>query len=1258
MMKNAISLIFLFIGFCAFSQQRSVEVHWESTLKQPKNVHLANGNYQVFEQWEAQGAPVTPIISNAKWAAVPDSLAAPLKGELIPADIEVSMTKAQARNKAYHVLEVSAMRKVNGRLQRLMSFDLRYQTEQRSRQNLRQNINVQNSVLATGDWFRFYTPKAGVYKLTANYLRRLGVDIGSLDPRTLKIYSYGGEMLPLKNADNQDYDLPQVAIQVVGEADGSFDANDYILFYSNGIHELWSEENKTTQHLYADKSYYYLSYGGVPGLRVGGITQPNGNAQHSFNNFDAEQVYEKDDYNLSLTGRRWFGDRFDVQSNREYSFTFSNLDTAEPVRVLGAAAASSESPTSMQVAVNTQNITNLSFGVTGKYVYGSQRSFDEELSVNSEEVKVSFTYNNAGNPASVGYLDYIRVQAKRKLQFEGNQMPFTQKQAALLTGIGEYQFSQASNIAQIWDVTNPSTIMAYTHDGAAQLTLKANMGEQRKYIAFSNQGFLTPLNERNARVPNQNLKASLFQGDGGVAQDLDYLIVTSSEFQSEANRLAAYREDRDGLHTKVVLLEEIYHEFSSGKPDIVAIRNLVKYAYENAPNPQRKLKYLTLFGDASVDYKNRLPNNNNIVPTYQDLPLFSSIGELVASDDFYGMMDDDEGEMGIADKLDLAVGRLLVDDLSLARSTVDKIIAYESKESFGSWRNNFLLISDDANQGDFDLQVTLDEVGDDIAANKPFINVKKIHADAFEQQSSSGGFRYPAVNKAIAEAIDVGVTVVNYLGHGGENGLAAERIVTKDDILSWQNENRYNVMVTVTCIFTRFDNPLRVSPGELNLHQSKSGSVAMVATTRDISVSTGKNFNTQFAPYLFNYNNTDDSVAEAVRKAKNDNGSFDRRVIFYFGDAAMKLQLPKPQVRLTHLNDVPIAQSQDTLKALSKIKIAGEVVNASGQRLSNYTGELSSIVFDKKQQRKTLGNDGTVIGGQLAIMEFETLGEIIFRGNASVREGLFSFEFVVPKDIAIPVGEGRVSFYAEENDALVDQKGYNNSILVGGINQNAPEDNIGPEIQLFMNDDSFISGGITNDSPFLLVHLQDENGINTASGIGHDLVAILDGDETNPLVVNDFYETEVDDYTRGKVRYKLRDLEEGLHTLKFIAWDVYNNSSEAEIQFVVTGSDELKITRVLNYPNPFSSYTEFWFNHNRPYEPLEVQVQVFTVTGKIVWSTRQVVNTTGFLSREIIWNGRDDFGDRIGKGVYVYKLTVKSTLTNKRAEKYEKLVIL
>jgi hypothetical protein len=229
---------------------------------------------------------------------------------------------------------------------------------------------------------------------------------------------------------------------------------------------------------------------------------------------------------------------------------------------------------------------------------------------------------------------------------------------------------------------------------------------------------------------------------------------------------------------------------------------------------------------------------------------------------------------------------------------------------------------------------------------------------------------------------------------------------------------------------------------------------------------------------------------------------------------------------------------------------------------------------------------------------------------------------------------------------------------VGGINLNAPADNQGPAMKLFLNDENFVSGEITNQSPFVLVFLEDESGINTASGIGHDIVAILDGDEANPFIMNDFYETELDDFTKGRVRFPLRNIAPGLHTLKVIAWDVYNNSSMTEIQFVVAGDDEIKIENVLNYPNPFINFTEFWFTHNRPFEPLEVQVQVFTITGKVVWTKNQIVNTEGFLSREITWDGKDDFGDRIGKGVYVYKLTVKSTLTNKKVEKIEKLVIL
>ena len=268
----------------------------------------------------------------------------------------------------------------------------------------------------------------------------------------------------------------------------------------------------------------------------------------------------------------------------------------------------------------------------------------------------------------------------------------------------------------------------------------------------------------------------------------------------------------------------------------------------------------------------------------------------------------------------------------------------------------------------------------------------------------------------------------------------------------------------------------------------------------------------------------------------------------------------------------------------------------------------------------------------------------------------------MPRDIGVPVGRGRVSFYAQTTIPLQDQAGANASIQIGGINEDAPEDNNGPLVSLFMNDESFISGGITNTEPTLLAKLSDDNGINTASGIGHDIIAILDGDETNPFKLNDYYLADVDDYKKGTVTYPLRDLEPGLHTLTLKAWDVYNNSATSEIQFVVFDEkEELVVKNVLNYPNPFIDYTEFWFNHNSS-NSLDVSIQIFTVSGKLVKTlngqTSDSSKITSSLSKDIVWDGRDDFGEKIGKGVYVYKLTVHSKQLNKTVEKFQKLVIL
>ena len=292
-----------------------------------------------------------------------------------------------------------------------------------------------------------------------------------------------------------------------------------------------------------------------------------------------------------------------------------------------------------------------------------------------------------------------------------------------------------------------------------------------------------------------------------------------------------------------------------------------------------------------------------------------------------------------------------------------------------------------------------------------------------------------------------------------------------------------------------------------------------------------------------------------------------------------------------------------------------------------------------------------VLDAELFVLETNQLIQVDANGE-------FEFEFVMPRDTAIPLGNGRLNFYSERLGVLEDQSGVNRDIIIGGLNEDAPPDNLGPRIQLFMNDESFVNGGITNDSPIILANLEDENGINTVGGIGHDIVAIIDGDETNPLIMNEFYEGDIDNFMRGSVARRIRNLEEGLHTLSFTAWDVYNNSSTAELQFVVVGDGDLQLDNVLNYPNPFVNYTEFWFNHNRAFEPLDVQVQIFTVSGKVVKTINQTIVNDGFLSRDLTWDGLDDFGQAIGKGVYVYKITVISTLTNKRVEKFEKLVIL
>jgi hypothetical protein len=1117
---------------------------------------------------------------------------------------------------------------------------------------------ITNSVLASGNWYRFYIEKSGVYKISKKFLQDLGFDPTNTNPKNIKIYGNGGKMLPLANNLIHFDDLQENAITIAGEEDGVFDSNDYILFYGEGV-DNWNDESQTNLNLYDTKSYYYVTSSGTNGKRIAVQSQPVGNATLNLNTFDDYRFHEVDEVNIARLGRQWFGESFDFNQEQSFNFSFPTIDNTIPIKIMATMASAAYTPTSFQVAANGAVVSTVNFpplSTNSETEFNVRSLINNSMFTGSENTKITLNYNNNGVPGSKGFLDHIKLIAKSKLQGFGKQFHFQYDLSASSIGIVSYSFSNATALSQIWDVTDITTITKVDNPQQALFSFKANLGELRKYVAIDESDYYTPLRESKSKIENQNIKGTIFKNNNGLFQDIDYVIIAPKLLLFQAEKLADFHRTNSSLSVKVISSESIYEEFSSGKQDIAAIRNCIKYIYDHASIDSKKIKYVNLFGDASFDYKERITNNTNIIPIYHALISNTSGEASFASDDFYGLMDPNEGNItSFYGGIDIAVGRMLISSPKQAEEMINKVIEYHDEKSFGSWRNNFVLISDDSDENaDTSLQTRQNNLADLITSKKPFFNVNKILLDSYTQEAAAGGFRYPKARKDFFDAFEKGALIFNYLGHGGEDGLSSERIWEKSDGQNLNNQYKYPLFITITCEFSRFDNPLRPTAGEYTYWNPKGGAIAMITTIRSIGQFSAENFNDVLSEKLLSYDsNSTVSIAEALRIAKNSNPNSATNVVFYIGDPALYLAIPKPKIKLTKINDVPISQTTDDFKSLSKMKISGEITDENDLLLSNYNGELSSIVFDKTITRNTLNNDG-----YSTPITFKTLGETIFKGNASIKNGLFEFSFVVPRDIRIPLDNGKISFYAKRDQTLENETGFDSTIKIGGINENAAEDNISPKVKLYMNDENFISGGITNPSPFLLAFLEDENGINTASGIGHDIVAILDGDQSNPFVLNDYYQTDVDDYTKGSLRFPLRDLSVGLHTITFKAWDVYNNPIITEIQFIVVGDDSITLTHVLNYPNPFVNYTEFWFTHNKPFEPLTVQVQVMTITGKVVWTRNQIITTEGFLSKEISWNGRDDFGNKIGKGVYIYKLTVKSNLTNKKAEKIEKLVIL
>ena len=662
-----------------------------------------------------------------------------------------------------------------------------------------------------------------------------------------------------------------------------------------------------------------------------------------------------------------------------------------------------------------------------------------------------------------------------------------------------------------------------------------------------------------------------------------------------------------------------------------------------------------MFGDASFDYKDRLANNTNLVPAYQNNFSLDPLATY-ASDDFFGFLDDQEDINSgvITNLLDIGIGRIPAKNAEEAKNFTDKLEAYYSALSLGPWRNNLTFIADDED-GNLHFQdaeiitTTANTAG-------PVFNQQKIYLDAFRQESGPGGSRYPQANQAINNQVYNGTLIWNYNGHGGPRRLAEETILDQEIVNSWNNPGRLPLFITATCDFAPYDNPNSPSIGENILLRPKTGAIALMTTTRLVFAFSNRIINNNYLQIALqpDANGNYKSLGHALKDAKNFTyqtfGDIaNNRKFTLLGDPALTLAFPVLKVRPTRVNGIPAATA-DTLSSTEKVTIEGEVTDQQGNLLNNFNGNVYPSVFDKPQTVNTLANDP---GSQVAAFQLQT--NLLFKGRATVSGGKFSFSFQVPKDINYQFGNGKLSLYAENGTA--DANGYFTNFIVGGTGTDNSGDREGPEIKPYLNDELFVNGGTTNQRPVLIIKLSDSSGINTAgTGIGHDIVATLDNDNRQFFVLNDFYQGDLNSYQQGTVRFQLPELSPGPHLLKIKAWDVLNNSNEAGLEFIVAKDEELELSHVLNYPNPFTTHTNFWFEHNKPGLLLQVQVQVMTISGRVVRSISRTVMTEGNRSAEIEWDGRDDFGDKLGRGVYLYRLRVTGP-DKKRKEVLEKLVI-
>lgn len=1102
---------------------------------------------------------------------------------------------------------------------------------------------AENSVLSTGKWVKIRVTDAGVYQLTDQELSRMGFT----DPSKVKLYGYGGRILPEVIGAPEVDDLQEIPL---------WREKGYALFYANGTIS-WNQSGKYpvaykhTQNTYSKYSYYFLAENqGVP-MEFPQTSSVPASGAAVVTNFPDFVVYEKDGYSWMPAGRKFFED-YDYKANPSKSYTLSAPGIVnDSIAYLDVSfSAYSPTPTSVDVLLNGTNMGKIAMAaVTDPYQVANvvEKRFNWNGAKN-EKVIVALTHNR---PSTVsGRLDFIRLNYKRKLEMAGSHL--------LFRGTGgrqKFVLSGAGPTTCIWDISdvNGYRQITGTLDGSNYSFVTDNVAGS-EYVAVNTKGTFGKVEVVGA-VANQNLHA-------WNKVDMVIIVPPVSGLVTQAERLAEAHRDKDGLKVEVVTSDQVYNEFSSGTPDATAYRRLMKMLYDRSTIVDRP-RYLLLFGDGLWD--NRMITSglkgydpNNFLLCFESENSVSKTGSYVL-EDYFGFLDDNEGAGFYTDKLDIGIGRFPVRTAEQAKRAVDKTIDYIYNKYAGSWKNVTCFMADDEKNTSVHMQDGA-RMASAVERYNPEMLVKKIYWDAYDRVTTASGNFYPAAKQDIMEQLKNGALIMSYAGHANPEMLSHEGVLKIGDVKQ-MNSPRLPFWLTMGCDVGPFDDNEESFGKELFLNPA--GAIGTLTATRTTYSTSNGNMGAAFLKYALKKDADGKPLrlGDAMKESKCSLiGKLDPDEVYYGDTGLNKLQyvlLGDPAVTLSTFNRQIVVDDfngkkpgeQTTMKAGSKVTVTGRVVDGDGNTDAAFNGTVYPTILDREEKLLTKGHDGNDPFAYSARTR-------LFMGADSIRSGKFNFTFPVPMDISYSFENGLLNFYALDDTKDKEAKGIFDNFLVGGTQDGAMDtDSLGPKIYLYLNTPDFPYGGEVNASPMLVAQLEDEDGINTVgNGIGHDLVAIVDNELLQTYVLNTYYTPDFGNYTKGTVRFSLPRLSEGKHKLLFRAWDMKNNSSSSELEFTVNYN--LKPDFDITCQSPAKDQTTFIITHDRPEAQLELDVAVYDAAGREVWFHQENGSSEGNVYT-LDWNLTSNGGQRLQPGIYFFRASIASA-GSKQTTKSRKIVIL